>query len=400
MSRRLLILVAALAWAIPAPAQTALTLADALTLARANRPELMAADARVDAARAAGEQAGAWLNPVGFLRLEAAPRDGDTWNGAERIVGLSQALPLGGRVGAARRVAEAATRRAGFAREAMRRTVEASVWAAFADAVHARDELALRRTGVEIATRLLAGVTVRVEHGDVPASDQRRAKMAVGVAQAELAAAVAADEVARVSMAAAIGDVATPVTTVSGDGVGGETPDLALLLADLDSAPLARAFASRVEESEAVASEAARARIPDLELEAGLRTSPDGDAFDMGFRVNLPLFDRGGARLSSARANARAEAALARAARRDLEADLRKTCAKLTAAVRGAEIYNEAVVPEAHAALRSAEAAYTVGETALTEVLLARQAWLDARLAHIALRCDTQQALAELHALH
>jgi cobalt-zinc-cadmium efflux system outer membrane protein len=396
---RLMILVAVLVWALPVSAQTALTLEDALALARANRPELTAADARVDAARAAGEQAGAWLNPTGFLRLEAAPRDGDAWDGSERIVGLSQVLPLGGRVGAARRAAEAVTVRRGFERDALRKTVEASVLVAFAEAVHARDELALRRTGVEIATRLLGGVAVRVEHGDAPASDRRRANMEAGVAEAELAAAVAGDEAARVSLAAAIGDVATPVTAVSDDRTSGDPPDLALLLADLDTMPLVRAAASRVEESEALASGAARTRIPDLELEAGLRTSPAGDSFDMGFRVNLPLFDRGGARLSSAQAGARAEAALARMARRDLEAGLRRAHAKLVAAELGAEIYGETVVPEAGAALRSAEAAYTAGDTALTEVLLVRRDWIDASLAHIALRRDSALARAELHAL-
>jgi len=224
--------------------------------------------------------------------------------------------------------------------------------------------------------------------------------MEVGVAEAELAAAVAADEAARVSLAAAIGAVATPVSAVGGDGMSGDTPDLASLLADLDVTPLARAAASRVEESEAVASEAARARIPDLELEAGLRTSPAGDSFDLGFRVNLPLFDRGGARLSSARADARAEAALARVTRRDLEAGLRRAYAKLVAAKRGTEIYGETVVPEARTALRSAEAAYTAGDTALTEVLLVRRDWLAARLAHIALRRDAELARAELFALH
>ena len=69
-----------------------------------------------------------------------------------------------------------------------------------------------------------------------------------------------------------------------------------------------------------------------------------------------------------------------RADRRGLEVRVRRVHADLTAAAFGAGIYGETVVPETRAALRAAEAAYDAGETGLTEVLLARRDWLEARL--------------------
>lgn len=397
MSKLLLTLAAVLALGTAAPAQPPLTLEDALASARAARPELAAADARLRAARAATEQAGAWPNPAGFLRLEDAPREGDAWLGAERIVGLSQSLPLGGRLGAARRAAATAATTRGHEREVRLRAVESEVRAAFAAAVHAREALLLRREAADIASRLLDMTAHRLEQGDVPVSDRRRARAELGVAEAALAAAVATDEAARAALAGAMGDPSRPPAAVSGgESVAPPPGGLDDLLAGLDEAPLALAARSRAAESEALASAASRARIPDLDLEAGLRESPAGSSFDLGFRISLPLFDRGGAGISAARAEAEAAAAVARADRGRLEARLRAAHATLVAAARGAGIYGEIVVPETRAALASAEAAYAAGETGLTEMLLARRDWLEARLAHIGLVRDAGLAGAEL----
>jgi len=401
MSKSLLILTALLlSVAATAAARADLTLDEALAAALETRPELAAADARWRAAAARAEQAGAWPNPAGFLRLEDAPRDGDAWNGANRIVGLSQTLPLGGRTGAARRTAETAAATRGHERDALLRAVAAEVRAAHARAVHAGETFELRREAVVIARRLLEAAASRVTHGDAPASDLRRARGELGVAEAEAAAAEADDVAARVALATAIGDGARPVGATRDDADGLPVPvDLDALLTSLDEAPLTRAAASRADEEAARVGEASRARIPDLDLEAGLREAPAGAAFDLGFRISLPIFDRGGARLASARADAEAAAALSRAARRDLEARLRRAHAELTAAALGAAIYRDTVVPEARAALRSAEAAYAAGDSGLSEVLLVRRDWLEARRAALDLRRDAELARAELEAL-
>lgn len=400
MSKLLLTLAAVLALCAAAPAQPPLTLEDAIASARAARPELAAADARLRAARAATEQAGAWPNPAGFLRLEDAPREGDAWRGAERIVGLSQSLPLGGRLGAARRAAGAVATTREHEREARRRAVESEVRAAFAAAVHARGALVLHREAADIASRLLDMIAQRLEQGDAPVSDRRRARAELGVAEAALAAAVATDEAARAALAAAMGDPSRIPTAVSGgESVAPSPGGLDDLLAGLDEAPLTLVARGRTAESEALVTAASRARIPDLDLEAGLRESPAGSSFDLGFRISLPLFDRGGAGIAAARAEAEAAAAVARAGRGRLEARLRVAHATLVAATRGAVIYGEIVVPETRAALASAEAAYAAGETGLTEVLLARRDWLEARLAHIGLVRDAGLADAELLSL-
>lgn len=384
--------------AVLAGPAAALTLDEALETARANHPELAAADEIVASARAAGEQAGAWPNPAGFLHLEAAPRDGNAWDGAERIAGLSQALPLGGRTALARRAAQAAHDRTVHEREMTRSVVEAEVRAAFAEAVHAREGLRLVTEAKKIARRLRALVVARVDAGEAPAAELSRADMELGAAEAEALAAAARDRAARIALAAAIGAGGAPTAPVVG-GMSPLTIDLETLLKHLDEMPAARVAASRVAERAAIADEASRRRIPDLEIEAGLRTAPDGESFDVGVRVDLPLFDRGGARLASAKAAARAEAHLAQAAKRDLETALRRAHAEFEAASRGADLYANTVAPAARAALSAAEAAFDAGDTGLTEVLLAKRDFMAARHALLDLRRDAALAHADLLAL-
>jgi len=401
MKRLPIVLVLILAaTAAAAGAQTFWTLEDAMSRGPAARPEYAAAVETLRAAQAARDQAGAWPNPAAFLRLEAAPRDGDAWRGAERIAGLSQTLPLGGRVGAARRAGEAAVTTREYETVALLRAMEAEIQGAFAAAVRAQETLALRHEAVLIARRLEEAVARRVEMGDAPVVDLRRARAERGAAEAAAAGAVAADAEARAALAAAPGDAGRAVDGVIGDAAGDPLPGgLEDLVAGLNGSPLIRAAESRAVSSEARARAVSRARIPDLEIEAGLRESSSESSFDLGFRVDLPLFDRGGAGLDAVRAEALAAAAQARAARLALEARLRGAHAAMTAARQGADIYAETVIPETLAALRSAEAAYAVGETSLTEVLLARRDWLEARLTHIDLVRDAHTARAELHAI-
>ena len=371
-----------------------------MSLARAHQPALAAAGLDAEAAGERAEQAGAWPNPEAFFKLEGAPRDGDTWRGANRIVGLSQTVPWTGRTGAERRVAAAAAERQVQSRELTARQVDSAVRTAFAEALHAREALVLAADGVAVARRLHDLVAERVDAGDAAMVDLRRARMELGAARADLVAARAADSNTLVRLATAAGVDPNEVSAVRGAlVVDSSVPQLAELLDDLDSAPRLRIAGAAADERVAVVTRASRLRVPDIALEAGLRSAPDGNSFDAGLSFAVPLFDRGGARVRAARATAAAAEWRALGVRRELVAAVHEAHAALAVAVESAVLYDEVVVPEATAALLAAEAAYTAGDADLTGILQITRDWLAARMVRLDLLLAAARARASLSAL-
>src|SRR5688572_1448744 len=82
-----------------------LTLEQAIELAEQNHPDLAEARALSDAAKARRAQAGKLPNPEAVARIESAPFNGRTADSAEYVAGVSQAVPVGGRLSASREVA-------------------------------------------------------------------------------------------------------------------------------------------------------------------------------------------------------------------------------------------------------------------------------------------------------
>lgn len=357
----------------PAPAET-LNLTEALDLALDQHPVLSVALAETEAAEAAARQAGAWSNPALFFRMEGAPREGGAWSGSERIVGLSQELSLFGERRAATALgrAEADLARKGLALE--RRDLEARVRQTYAAAWQAQQTLMLRAEATEVATKLGDMVSRRFRAGDASEAEERRARMAVGMARAEEKAASARSMAAMTELSMLLGSSpsaswelahpTTEATMVTSEGAPSERE--ALLQARNDVA-------------EAAASAADRKRWPGLELEAGLRTSPDGDAFDLGVRMGLPLWNRGSQGVKEARALQAAEQYRSQALFRDLQARREAARTHRQAAAEALALYSEVVVPNAEASLQAAETAFQVGDVGLTEVLQVTREWIGAR---------------------
>jgi outer membrane protein, heavy metal efflux system len=109
---------------------TNLTLERAIEMAIKNNPRLAEAEAELDAAKAPAQAAGRLPNPEAIARMESAPHSSGTTSQAEYLVGVSQAIPLGGRLSAARKaepaVAGARAQELNLARFELTRTVRIS----------------------------------------------------------------------------------------------------------------------------------------------------------------------------------------------------------------------------------------------------------------------------------
>lgn len=366
----------------PPPDTIALRADEAFDLAIEAAPSLDAHRRRTAAADALVRQSGAWANPVLSVAAEnvGATRSITGVGGVQGLEGqavIAGLLPIGGDREAARSAAEARFLEATSLESGAEGDVRLTVVRALAETI--RDEERLRRaqaeaTGLEALADALAA---QAELGRASAGEAARAHLAM-VSAYTVAAEVAVEaEASRERLALVLGlepgtvvMVELPVCAVAdidrGGPLGsGESPEV--LAAEARSRLAAAAVAQR-----------RAARVPDLLPQVGVRRTAGVSALYLGFSLELPFFDRGGAAIDAAVAERAASEA-------EVERVERSVASRTAATRRGLEAL-EAVgaryTPEWAAALdqsvRSGEARYRLGEGTLTELLDGRRARLQA----------------------
>lgn len=374
----------------------ALTLDEALRIALDDGPAMAAAAADAEAARAEARQASAWPNPSLFLDLENAPRDGDLWRGADRVMGVAWSVPWSGRRGAFAEGARFAAKAAEAERSVARLETERRVRRAFAAVLHARAVIEVRERSSDTAEDAADIAETRVRAGDTPADVAARARIARAVAMAGLGEARARSAGAIAELAALLGTGAEEAAAASGE-LGAHDS----VIGAVSDHPAVRSAEARVAASEALARSTSRASLPDLDLSLGVRRVPGDDAstLDLGVGLSLPLFDRRGGDRAKARAGVVAAEAFLRQAVADRD---RRREAAVEAHDRAAEtvrLFGADLIPAADALLAAAERRYAVGDTDLDALLRADREWCAARLAELDARLALDIAAADLIAL-
>jgi len=398
------LIISATVSAITASAGTGtLSLDQALEIGATSRLELTAVEAELSAARERARQQGAWLNPNIYFMVEGAPTAGDAWNGSNRVIGLEQTLSLGGRRGADHDAARLMALGVEADRDLTGRRVAWSIRTAFARVLHTRSVVEMRQKVVEATLRALRIVELRHELGEAAMDEVTVAQLEFDVAIIEVTKAETDLSVARTDLASTLGSGLDDLPLVTGVlGAPADVPDLEILLAGIDSSPILRGANARAQSRSAVVRSASRHRIPDFGVSLGLRRFGDGggDAIDAGIRVQLPLFDRGGARLSAARADALVEDAVARLARTEQERRVREVHARLAVAEAVVRTHTEKLLPAADAVLAAAERRHAEGDAELIELLQFRASWIQRQLADLDARLELDLVRADLKVLH
>jgi outer membrane protein, heavy metal efflux system len=370
----------------------------ALHRAVEHSPVLAAVRQRAEGAARGVDQARLWSNPqlqiatenVGATRRMAGVETAVEREGQAVVSGV---LPLGGdrRAAIARSAAE---RSAAVAATALAETeVRFQTLRAVAEAE--RDRRLVQHAAEERADldRFADMLARGVEQGRFPAGH---------AARAELAAVLAATEEAR-RAAAAAGSAAELARLL---GLAAGTPvrvDVPPCVAPLATLPIAASPVPLPEESVAeahlVASDASvaltRARtVPDLHPQLGIRRVGGVSGLYLGFAVELPAFDRGGAGIAAARAEREA----VRAERDDLAGRLAADRVAAAGALRSYEGAGARFTADwAQALERSVTAsrtAYELGDGTLTELLDARRARLGSLDDHARWQAEVRVARA------
>lgn len=375
--------------------QSNLTLEKALALAERLHPEFPAARARVEAARGRALQAGLYPNPELVARMEVAPIRGGTADEAEYVAGLSQRVPVGGRLGAAVRLEELERDRLIKEVEVRRLEVRSRVHAAFAAALYMEEIVRIQSDALRIAEKGVAITKTRVAAGDALPEDGARVELEHHRVRSEQDRALSLREAAFLALGAAIGEPGLEIESLSGMLERAlEIPALQSVLASLDQHPLIESARTAVA-AERAREELARAQsIPDFSLELFYRRQEASrtDAFDAGVGVTIPLFDRNQGRLQEARDEIVAAEARARLSRNELERQAREAHLKLTRALAQMRRLKDELLPLTDTVLRGAEARHGGGDMSLSDLLPIRRERISFQLSYLESLRDVLEA--------
>lgn len=376
-----------------------LTLEQAIEIALRAHPHLAEAAANLESARARAATAGRMPNPEIVGRMESAPVSSGTAAQAEYIAGLTQTIPLGARLKAAREVERASIDLREKERQAAAWSLARSVRGAFATALFTSEVLQAQTGLAANLGELLRISSARVEQGDAAPNDLARLQAEAAQQRLAVAETQSLHREAMHALSAALGDFKIPVQSLAGsleDALGlaatgtgtlgiSENPSLAVM----ESATEAQRARVRLARSE---------RIPDVNLDLFYRRLQGArdNAFDVGVRVPIPVFDQKRSRVREAESDLRAAEARQELARNEVGRDLRSREIALERALSAASVLRSEVLPKYEASLRGAEARYAAGDASLADVLAMRRETTQTRLQYLQALRTVMESWADL----
>jgi cobalt-zinc-cadmium efflux system outer membrane protein len=374
----------------------ALSLEQALDLARQNAPSLRAARMQTRAAEQAVGASGLWMNPHLMFEVEEIGGDLGGFSDGEYTLGMKQTFALGGKRRGERDVAQNEVAIA-FRKEAeVERQLLAAVRLAFVD-VLAQQEIGNVRTEQEQLARAFLEVAMkRHEAGGASELDVLQAELLLDetiLAQTCCFGDLAA---AQERLASLIGIPIKSIGQLEGDYYGLEKLDPAGIA---ETHPALRRQAAEITTLRARAVLARAQDTADVTLIAGVRhEAADGNnSFVFGGSMPLTIVRRGRAQQAAMMSQADALAIEREELRRRLQQELSVTHALYSGALLEAEMVQGQLMPKAEKAYELGLAGYKAGRFSWFELIAGQQRLSDIRIRHIEALWDAHLARAELY---
>jgi len=377
--------------ALQAPGDS-LTISQALAQARAGRPQLAAAAARVAEARAALSTAGAVPNPiVTYTHTEDTPRN---------HVLVDQPFDWVLKRGAEREAAQAGITRAeadsSFTTAGLLRDVRVGFY---------RARAALVSQGLTDAQATLADSVARIaarrlRAGEISLLEQEQAAQEAARARQASSSAREAGRLAEADLARALGLEGTPPRAVGAlDQALDQLPDTTL---DVRAIPTVQSAQADSASAAALLRSAGKARVPMPSLQAGADwgdPTQEGALSVVGVAVPLPIWNHSGGAVGEARARAEQAAALAQEARLEAVRSVQEARIRLEEAAARARFARDTLLPAAATLRARAVRSYEAGETDIRPAIDALRSERELSLAAVQDQLAFQEALAEWLAL-
>ena len=384
-----------------------ITLRHALSLALMNNPELAASGWRVRAAEAREQQAGLRPNPEIEAEMGEVAGGGDRrgFDAAEVSLALGQLIELGGKRARRRKLAALESSLEAWDYEAKRLDVFTDAARAFVEVLAAQERLALSEDSLRLAEQVFEAVSERVKAGKVPRLEGTKAGVVLSISRIELERTKRDLDAKRKSLAAIWGSIAPKFARAEGSfETIHEVPPLEQLINQVEGNPDIARWEIEMAQRQAALELEKAARIPDVEISAGMqRYSETNDgAYSLGLSVPLPFFDRNQGGISEARHNLAKAAEDSRTADLRVRTDLALTYDALASFYSQATTLKNDVLPAARSAFADASEGYRQGKFDYLTVLDAQRTlfeaqaeYTDALAGYHTARADAERLIGE-----
>ncbi len=374
-----------------------------LEAALSRHPELLAAQAELDALAAETEAAGRRPNPTLNVQVEDIGNEASFTgpSGGQTTVILTHTLERGGKRAAREKYSEAKRQAAIAAFAVQTQGVLSEARSRFLSALSAQETLELQTRLQQQVDRFHDAVATRVEAGKASGVDQQQLALLAANARLERQAAEAHARTSRLVLAQ-LWDGPVEFGRLKAEWPAASAPPaLADLMQRWDGSPGRVRLERELAISEAAVESAASERSQDWALSAGFRKREQTNDWTavVGFDVPIPVFDAGRSTLEAARARRRRsvhqmEAALreARTALGDLHGRLAVSHSALTSLQGGA-------LDEARSLYESVREGYEQGRFELLQVIEAQKSYFELLARHRGARSQHHHAWAELESL-
>lgn len=379
-----------------------LAIEDAIRLALAHHPDLTAWRARVEAAIGRTIQVSTFPDPVFSAGIESAPIHGKTSGNAEYPIGITQTLPLGGRLGKAAQVEDARHVRLLAELQNAILKVERNVRGAFAVSLFTRDALAVEHELLAGSQETAKIAKARADAGDAATDEQARAELEAARARVSVQRAEIAAKRALIELSGALGHAQLAVSEVEGQLESSlSLPELERVLARIEESPILRAHAAAIEEGQAAILYEEARRVPDIDVGVFYRwlAETDENAFDVAIALPIPIFDQREGALRRAQAAVLEARANYQKADTSLATTIQTVYWKLNEELEIARLYREELTPRSETVLRAADERYRAGDVSLADLIPIRREHRELRLSYLAVLRSIATHWAEFRSL-
>jgi outer membrane protein, heavy metal efflux system len=304
---------------------------------------------------------------------------------AERTVQLSQAIPIGGRIGANRKVT-ARTREASFLElEALRLEILRDLGQSYIQAYAAQLRLDISEQAVGLHEKIVEAVKAQVDAGKASPVELSQATTQFSLAKGQMESAKRDWIVARARLSKYWNE---PPNDPSYSSLSADWDVIpSALNEDVDwgrfqNHPRILWANSKLELAQARITAAKKASLPDITLQGAYREleAPGEEVYVLGFTVPVPLFDRNQGTIEAARRSRSAAEAELEGILFEMELESRAALSAMESSLRTVRFLRDEAVPAADSALASAREGYSAGKFSFIETLNAQQAWNQTQL--------------------
>jgi outer membrane protein, heavy metal efflux system len=376
-----------------------LSLEVALELCNSNHPRLREMKTRIRGAEGQILQAGLLPNPSLIAGVEQIPLRGSARKFVQPIVGISQDIPIGGRLSRAEELAKKEQVEAQRALDLARRELHRRVRGKFATALYMERVAELQRSTKALADELVRIVTVRVQGGDDSPDEMARAELETYRVEVETANVEALRRRAFIELTMAMGLPRLKIESLAGRLEEKlEIGRAQRLLKELDETAELRLADAAIESQKATIALIEAESVPDISLDLFYRRLEDDniDSVDLGVSIPLGIFDRRQGDLLTANAKLNEHLFRRRRIRSELESRLRKTRVALKSALARTVTLREKVLPRAKTVLIAAKARFEAGDIGLSELLFRQRDDVSLQIAYLESLRDVMVAWVEI----